>query len=90
MYYRRTLNHRRRIYAEDKAKVVAAVWGTYKPFSSKENFEEKFLEEHSFWEGGGLMFCELEDHQIVPPSVHFSIHPFFHIFLFWINSSSMP
>ena len=55
MYYRQTLNHKRRIYAEDKAKVVAAVWRTCKSFSSKENFEEKFLEEHSFWEGGGLV-----------------------------------
>ena len=42
-------------YTEEKAMVVAAVWGTHLnaaiAVQQQGWFEEKFLEEHPFWEG---------------------------------------
>ena len=52
-----TVGPQRKNWTEEKAKVVAAVWGTFLnatlAIQQQGCLEEKFLEEHSFWEGGG-------------------------------------
>ena len=76
--------HKRRIHKEEKAKVVAAVLGMF--LNAARMNEEKFLEEHPFWEGVGLVWCKLEDHLIVPrhPFCQVSIFLFIHFLKsFW-------
>ena len=64
--------HRRKIYTEEKTKVVAAVWGT-----NLNSAVEKILEEHPLWEGDSLVWCELEDHPFFL-SIHSAKCPFFY------------
>ena len=72
----------------DKAKVVAAGWGTYLntavAFRSKDDLKKRFFfEEHPFWEGGGLVWCEPWMIVIIFPKHPFrsSMHPFLQIIL---------
>ena len=51
---------------EEKAKVVAADWGTYlnatQAILPQGLIEEKIKEEYPFLEGAGLEWCKPEDH----------------------------
>ena len=47
----------RKMNTEEKAKVVAAGWGTYL------NAALIIWGEHPFWKGGGLGWCEPDDHR---------------------------
>ena len=51
---------------EEKAKVVAADWGTYlnatQSILPQGLIEEKIKEEYPFLEGAGLVWCKPEDH----------------------------
>ena len=60
-------HRRRRIYTEEQAKVVPADWGTYlnaRQYSllAKRLIWRNVFGRTSLWEGGGLVWCELEDH----------------------------
>ena len=82
-------DQRRRIREEEKAKVVAVFLGTYlnaaQVIQQQGCLEEKFLEEHPFLQGGGLVWCEPDDHPYFR-SIHsakcpFPILPFLRIIL---------
>ena len=52
--------HRRRINTEEKAVIIAAVWETYvfecrTSHLAAKNIKKKFLTEHPFFEGGGMV-----------------------------------
>ena len=81
--------HRIRINTDGKAKIVAAGWGTYLNAALSNYrigwFEEKVLEVYPFWEDGGFVWCEPDDHPL------FSKHPFSKVavilFLLFFKSS---
>ena len=68
------------------AKVVAAVWKKYLNTAlailQQGWFEERFLEEHPFWEGSGLVWWKPDyypffEASCILPSIHSAKHPFF-------------
>ena len=76
------LYHKRRIYTEEQAKVVSAVWGDIfecrtSHLAARRNWR-KFIGRTSIlaWQGGGSACCEKEIHPIVP------IHPFSWVSIF--------
>ena len=85
-YCNRTPSSQKQKQADDKAKVVAAVWGTYlnaalQPFNSKDDLKENILEEHSsVWCGVNKMVINFSEASILP-IVRSSIHPFLPIIL---------
>ena len=77
-----TLDHRRGIYTEEKAKIVAAVWGMYTwmphyPFSSKDDLKKIFRKNIRFGRVVVFVWCEVEDHPFFR-SIHSTKCPFFY------------
>ena len=69
----------------EKAKVVAAVWGTYYPFSSKDDLKETFWKNILFervvvWYGVNQKIIHYSE-ALILPSGRSSIHPFLQFIL---------
>ena len=85
-----TLGPKKKKHTAEKAKVVAAVWGTYvlecrtSHLAARMIFREGFGRTSIFY-GDGLAWCELDDHPFF-----WSIHSVKRLFFFFFFTYSQP